>query len=116
MSAGRQERADVLAAREEMTERAATQRHDVVWRLGPNATRRGYAYTWHGECRHCGARVTVGSAWSSCDGVRDVRTERCSGPGTAILTEIETTRVHELIADAVATFGAEVADNAYRGW
>ncbi|NKQ59054.1 hypothetical protein HFP15_40050 [Amycolatopsis sp. K13G38] len=81
-------------------------------RARQGSRRRGHAYFWEGRCEHCGATVSVGSGWSSCPGVRDARHVACSGPGTAVLTEIEieTERAHELAAAAVREFGRNVAD------
>jgi hypothetical protein len=78
--------------------------HAMDWHLGTNARRRGYACFWEGRCEHCGAEMSVASGWTSCPGVRDARHQPCSGPGTAVLTEIETGRVSQLIAAAVDEF------------
>jgi hypothetical protein len=50
----------------------------------------------------------IGSAWSSCGGVRDARHVGCSGPGTAVLTDIEEAHVADLFAAAVADFLWEI--------
>lgn len=114
VSAGRAERAEVLALREDRDARARDRGHLLRWRLGPTALRRGCAYLWDGRCEHCGAEVTVGRSWSSCSGVRDARRVACSGPGTAVLTEIETdqalSRCGEAIADYLAVVGPLVVD------
>jgi hypothetical protein len=107
VSAGAAEVAAVKAARDEHDRAAAARGHALRWQLGENARRRGHAYFWRGRCGHCGAELSVGSAWSS-GGVRDARDVVCSGPGTAVLTEIEAGRVGELVAAAVADFGTEV--------
>lgn len=88
--------------------RATAAGHALAWRMGENATRRGHAYFLVGECGRCGAVVTVGASWSSSYGSRDARDVPCSGPGTALLTEIENTRLSELVAEAVARFGEEI--------
>jgi hypothetical protein len=76
----------------------------MTWKLAPNSRRRGHAYHWLGMCEDCGAEVSVGASWSSCPSVRDARHDRCSGPGTKVLTEIEAARASELIAAAGAEF------------
>lgn len=55
--------------------------------------------------------ATAGACWSSSRTHVDARKERCGGPGTAILTEIEAGRLHELIGEAVADFGRAVRRN-----
>ncbi len=117
MSAGRAERAEVLVLREDWDTRARDRGHLLRWRLGPTARRRGFAYVWEGRCEHCGAEVTVGRSWSSCPRVRDARRVACSGPGTAVLTEIETeqarTRCGEAIADYLAVVGPLMVDATF---
>ncbi len=110
MSASAAEVVAVKAARDEHDGAAAGRGHRLRWQLGENARRRGHAYFWEGRCEHCGATVSVGAGWSSCSGVRHARRVPCSGPGTAVLTEIETERAHELVAAAVREFGRSVAD------
>ncbi|MGQ0777190.1 MAG: hypothetical protein ACT4NY_22705 [Pseudonocardiales bacterium] len=83
--------------------------HAMIWQLGLNATHQGHAYHWVGRCGDCGAEVSVGARWSTCAGVRDARKVRCSGPGTAVLTEIEAARSGDLITAAVAEFGRSLA-------
>lgn len=82
--------------------------HDLAWKLAPNATRKGHAYYFVGTCRNCGGNIHIGASWSSTDSVVDARTEKCAGPGTWILTEIEQGRLHELAGKAIADFGAAV--------
>lgn len=108
MSATRDQRLSAIGTRDDVNARASRLGHDMTWRLGPNATRRGFAYFFAGECGDCGARATAGVAWSSCDGVRDARREPCSGPGTKALTEVEDERCRQLVAEAVREFGEQV--------
>uniref|UniRef100_UPI003F49500E hypothetical protein n=1 Tax=Nonomuraea sp. CA-251285 TaxID=3240002 RepID=UPI003F49500E len=110
----REEVADVKLNRDEKDGVARGLGHELTWRLGPNARRKGWAYHWIGDCVHCAATVSVGWGWSSCGGIRDARHVPCSGPGTAILTEIEAARSRELVAEAIAQFGREVAENQRR--
>lgn len=109
MSAGRVERADVLAAREDWDLRARGRGHLLCWQLGATALRRGYAYVWDGRCGHCGAELTVGWSWTSCPGVRDARDVACSVPGTAVLTEIETERAGQLLGEAIVAYVTVIA-------
>lgn len=104
MSATADERRAALAVRDDHDREAARRGHVLRWRLGDNARRRGHAYFWEGRCEHCAAQISVGATWSSCPGVRDARKVACSGPGTAVLTEIEAGRASELVADAVTQF------------
>jgi hypothetical protein len=114
MSATRDQRESAKAIRDDITDRAGELGHSMSWKLGPNATRRGYAYFFEGECKHCGAGASAGASWSSCSGIRDARRVECSGPGTEVLTEIETERAHQLVADAVQSFGEQVRENVAR--
>jgi hypothetical protein len=114
MSATRDQRESAKAVRDDVTVRASELGHSMTWKPGPNATRRGYAFFFEGECKHCGARASAGSSWSSCSGIRDARRVECSGPGTKVLTEIETERAHQLVADAVQAFGEQVRRNIDR--
>lgn len=104
MSAAPAEVAAVTAVRDEYTDTLARRGHAIRWQLGPNARRRGHAYFWEGRCERCGAELSIGDGWSSCPGVRDARHTTCSGPGTAVLTDIETAHVHEQISDAMQDF------------
>jgi hypothetical protein len=108
--AARWEVQDVKAGRDEWDARLRAAGHAMTWKLGPNATRKGHCYHWVGLCGHCGAGMTIGRGFTTCSVVRDAREEPCSGPGTAILTEIEAQRVHDLVAGAVAEFGAQVSE------
>lgn len=106
------EREATRANQQDHTERASAAGHELVWQLGENATRRGHAYFLVAECGHCGAVVTVGATWSSSYGSRDARAVPCSGPGTAVLTEIENARLSELVIAALADFAAEIPSDA----
>lgn len=109
MSATRDERLSAEFTRDNVDTRATELGHVMTWELAPNSRRRGHCYHFQGACTNCGAEATAGAAWSSCGGVRDARREPCSGPGTTVLTDIETGRVHDLAAGAVADFGRQVA-------
>lgn len=104
MSATKGQRESAKAIRDEWDRRAAARGHQMVWRLGENARRRGYVYFFVGRCQRCGAEMTCDWSSTSCPGVRDARTTPCSGPGTAILTEIEAQRVSELVTGALIDF------------
>jgi hypothetical protein len=95
--------------RDDLDVRASILGHTMTWALGANSNRGGYYYHFVGRCEDCGAMATAGWAGSSCPSVRDARRVPCSGPGTAILTEIEERRSADLIAGAVAAFGQAVA-------
>lgn len=105
----RTEREDCDWQRDRQDEKCTGLGHDMAWELGPNSRRRGHAYHWLGRCRHDGAEITVGASWTSCGGIRDARKVRCSGPGTAVLTEIEAERANQLVNAAVAGYGRAVA-------
>jgi hypothetical protein len=106
--ATRLDRESTEANRQTHDRRATAAGHTLRWRLGENATRRGHEYFKVGTCSQCAAEVSVGASWSSCSGVRDARRVPCSGPGTAVLTEIEAGRCADLFAGAVARFGRDV--------
>lgn len=103
-------RAYVKESRDRWNIDTTSRGHSMVWRLGPNANNRGHAYFFEGDCGHCGATMQIGHTWTSCSGVRDARDVACSGPGTAVLTEIEADRLHELCAPVIAEFAAVVAE------
>lgn len=107
----RDERECAKLTRDDLDARASALGHAMVWRLGPNATRKGHHYHFIGDCSDCGANITCSSGGSSCQGIRDGRKVECSGPGTAVLTEIETGRANELAADAVAEFLRQIGGN-----
>jgi hypothetical protein len=105
----RDEREGAKLNRDEHAERTARLGHDVTWKLGPNATRKGHLYFFDGTCANCHAHMSIGSAWSSSHGVLDLRSDKpCSGPGTHILTDIEAARRSELLAPAIAEFAGHV--------
>lgn len=105
----RDERFNAKANRDDHDTAARNLGHALTWKLAPNATRAGHAYYYIGTCANCAGVVHVGASWSSTPSlVVDPRHDRCGGPGTSVLTEIEQGRVHELVAPAVADFGAAV--------
>ena len=103
-----QDRAWADSVRDHVDAGARDLGHTLAWELGPCALVPGHAYHWVGVCGDCGATASASAGSSSCPGVRDARHERCSGPGTALLTQIETDRVRELMAAAVVEFVAEL--------
>ncbi len=82
--------------------------HHPTWALAPTTNRKGHAYYYVGTCDHCAGNAHAGPAWSSCTSVVDIRHDRCGGPGTSVLTEIEAARCSELVAPAITTFAGEV--------
>jgi hypothetical protein len=89
-------------AKQDMTERTAALGHTLTWKRRPRPA--GTALAFEGTCGDCGATVEIGASWSSCGTIRDARREQCSGPGTAVLTEIEADRSSELFGEAVADY------------
>jgi hypothetical protein len=63
---------------------------------------------WSGTCGDCGANATAFVGGSSSRSVRDARSYECSGPATAILTEIEDDHFAEFLDEAVGQFGASL--------
>lgn len=109
MSATRWQREGTKLNRDDHDARARALGHDVVWKLGPNATRKGHCYFFEGVCKHCHGTINVASSWTSCSNHVDLRSDKpCGGPGTHILTDIETARVSELLAPAFAEFAGHV--------
>jgi hypothetical protein len=96
----RQQAASVRSVRDSLDRRAQALGHQMTWQAG----RSGTATVEHGRCGHCGAEAVAGPTWSTCGGVRDARKVRCSGPGTAVLTDIESGRAKELAAGFVGRF------------
>jgi hypothetical protein len=60
MSASSREIRDVKASCQEWTTKAAQLGHDLVWKLGENATKAGYGYFRVGTCTRCAAEIKVG--------------------------------------------------------
>lgn len=104
--ASKREKTSATLNRDEWDERLRKAGHTMAWRLAPNSHRAGWAYQWIGDCTDCGANIIVDWCSTTCQSVRDARHVDCSGPGTAVLTEIEDARFAEHIADAVSEFGA----------
>jgi hypothetical protein len=77
-------------AKADMNETAVGNGHAITWKRLPRDP--GCALVFEATCGDCGATVCIGELWSSCGTIRDARRTRCSGPGTAILTDIEAER------------------------
>ncbi|MFE3178686.1 hypothetical protein ACFXPA_44135 [Amycolatopsis sp. NPDC059090] len=107
MSASRSEQAGADVVRDDYTRSLARKGHAMAWTLGRNARRKGHAYFWEGRCTRCGAEISVAADSISCPGARDARKTRCSGPGTAVLTDIENARAAERIAASGRAFARE---------
>lgn len=112
--ASRSEMQSADGVRNDLDERARNLGHSMTWKLGPNSRRRGCAYHWLGTCEHCGAEATAMDMASSCSGIRDARKVPCSGPGTAMLTEVEAEHVHQQVASAARQFSRDVWRNQTR--
>jgi hypothetical protein len=111
--ASRSEMQGADGTRDDVDARARKLGHAMAWQLGPNSRRRGHAYHWLGTCNQCGAEASA-AAGSSSGGIRDARKVPCSGPGTAVLTEIESAHVSQQVAGAVRQFGRDVRRNQTR--
>jgi hypothetical protein len=96
------------ANRDDFDRKLTAAGHKMTWHLAPGSHRKGHCYTWVGDCEHCAANMTVSWCGSSCQGVRDARHVECSGPGTAVLTEIEQQHADELMGEALAEFATAV--------
>lgn len=106
--ASRLQREEAQYTRDRMDQQARGLGHQLDWRPEPGCWRKGRAYRLVGTCVHCAGNVIAGVMHSSCTSVVDCRRDRCGGPGTYVLTEIEQNRCRELVADAVAEFGRAV--------
>lgn len=95
-------------AKQAMNGQVADLGHTLAWKRLPREA--GTALVFEGSCRACGASVQIGEAWSSCRGVRDARHESCSGPGTAVLTEVEAERSAELMGEATGAYLQALAE------
>lgn len=86
-----------------MNERTAKLGHTLAWKRLPRPA--GTLLVFEGTCTDCGATVTIdrtsSSAGSSPRCARDVE---CTGPGTAVLTEIEQKHASEEFNGIAATF------------
>jgi hypothetical protein len=106
--ASKMDREGAKFTRDNIDAKATALGHNMTWKLGPLATRKGQAYFFDGDCEHCAAHASAGSMWSSSHSIIDARRDQCTGPGTYVLTEIEAARASELIAPAIAEFAAAV--------
>lgn len=95
--------------KQDMNETAGRNGHTLTWKQMPRPTRE-HALYFEGTCTDCGATVQIGSGWSSCRTIRDARNETCSGPGTAVLAEVEQNRADELAGDAIGEYLEALAD------
>jgi hypothetical protein len=82
--------------------------HTLTWKRLPRKA--GHALVFEGTCADCGATVEIGSGWSSCATVRDARREPCSGPGTAVLTQVEQGHSSEQFGDLVSAYAQAIED------
>lgn len=89
--------------KQHMNETATANGHTLTWKRLPRPSK-DHALAFEGTCTDCGATVEIGSGWSSCATIRDARNETCSGPGTAVLTEVEAARASELFAEALGEY------------
>ena len=92
-----------------MNEVAGKNGHTLTWKRLPRESK-NHALVFEGTCADCGATVCIDRYASSTTGIRDARNESCSGPGTAVLTDIEQERASELFADAVGDYVQALAD------
>lgn len=92
-----------------MNEVAGKNGHTLAWKRLPRESK-DHALVFEGTCTDCGATVCIDRYASSTTGIRDARNETCSGPGTAVLTEVEQERASELFADMVGEYVQALAD------
>lgn len=83
--------------------------HTLTWKRLPRPSK-DHALLFEGTCTDCGATVCIDRSSSSTTGIRDARNETCSGPGTAVLTQIEQERASEQFAGLVDEYGQALAD------
>lgn len=83
--------------------------HTLTWKRLPRPSK-DHALVFEGACQDCGATVRVDRHATTTAGVRDARSTICTGPGTAILTEIEQERVDEGTAVLVADYLTALAE------
>lgn len=95
--------------KQHMNEVAGANGHTLTWARLPRESK-DHALVFEGTCGDCGATVEIGNGWSSCRTIRNARDEACSGPGTAVLTEVEEERASELVADAVGEYVQALTD------
>ncbi|MFD7705633.1 hypothetical protein [Streptomyces sp. NPDC059786] len=83
--------------------------HTLTWKRQPRPSKE-HALVFEGTCTDCGATVRITRYASTTTGVRDARSSICTGPGTAILTEIEQERAAEETAELVGEYLQALAD------
>ncbi|MFE9769499.1 hypothetical protein ACFYPC_34110 [Streptomyces sp. NPDC005808] len=95
--------------KQHMNEVAGENGHTLTWKRLPRKSK-DHALVFEGTCGDCGATVEIGNGWSSCATIRNARDEACSGPGTAVLTQVEQERASELFAEAVGEYVQDLKD------
>lgn len=96
-------------AKQDMNETAEANGHTLTWKRLPRPSKE-HALCFEGTCTDCGATVTIGSMWSSCASIRDARNSTCSGPGTAIVTDVEQDHADDVAAEAIGEYLQALAD------
>lgn len=95
--------------KQHMNERATKLGHrPLTWEQLPRPA--GTALIFKGTCTDCGATIQIDRSGSSSSTTRNARDDACTGPGTAILTEIEQDRSDELIGEAIGEYLHALAD------
>jgi hypothetical protein len=106
MSASREVVQGVKLATQEWHDKLVATGHEPTWRLGPNATKKGYYY-WIATCQRCAGTMSVGATSTSSGGsVICIRDVPCSGD--AMATEVEDALFSGAVAEAVSRFGQSV--------
>ncbi|MFI1485716.1 hypothetical protein [Streptomyces sp. NPDC020747] len=95
--------------KERMNEVAGANGHTLTWKRLPRE-HSGCALIFEGTCTDCGATVQIDRYASTCATIRNARDEQCSGPGTAVLTEVEQQRSSELAGEAVGEYVQALQD------
>ncbi|MDX2881208.1 hypothetical protein PV366_47840, partial [Streptomyces ipomoeae] len=98
-----------IIGKQRMNEVASQNGHTLTRKRLPRESK-DHALVFEGTCADCGATVEIGKGWSSCATIRNARDEACSGPGTAVLTEVEEERASELFAEAVGEYVQALKD------
>jgi hypothetical protein len=91
-----------------MDEEVAKNGHTLTWKRRPRQA--GHALVFEGTCRDCGATVSIDRYSSSCGTVRDARSAKCSGAGTAVLTEVEQDHANDQADEAIGEYVQALQD------
>src|SRR3954466_3782082 len=96
-------------SKQHMDKVAGSNGHTLTWKRLPRPSK-DHALVFEGTCTDCGATVQIDRYASTCATIRNARDETCSGPGTAVLTDIEQDRASDQFSELVGEYMQALQD------